>query len=714
MALTIHGRFFHLAGQRCFLRAATYGPFPPGKEPDDEQELERIAAAGFQIVRTYQTPSRRFLDLLAANGLTLITTIPWHWDSLFLETPETLESARRSLSAFLREHAGHPALGALLIANEIRPDLVRFMGPLAVRDALEELITFSRAIAPQLPIAYSNFPTTEYLEPRNADFSAFNVYLEEQGTFTSYLRRLQNIAGDRPLFLTEFGYSTYPRTPSENAEQLEDEQVNAFNWSLTIAHREGTAGFTAYAWSDLWQNGGVEVTDWSFGLTRRDQSAKPALAAIQSLETPLCSRTSVANKFSIALCIRNGGHHLRKNLPHFEAVEDPNFELIIIDDGSTDDTREIALAFQSKSSLTVQVHSQEGAGLSAARNHATRVASGEFIVFIDDDARPHPLWLHYLRDAFARNPQAAAAGGPNISPYPTSRQNAVVTACPGNASHILFTDTTAEHLPGCNLAMRREILIGIGGFDEHYHTAGDDVDLCWRVLDEGHELAFHPAACVFHDRRATIKNFIKQQAGYGQAEAYLYKKHPQRFGHNGIRWQGFIYSGAPLTLDKDSTVCHGPMGSAPYQMLSLYHMPVRPLHRDYDTALNRRLVKLTHRLAQCARHRSRKKHGGVGTCAVKEEITVTPADTRTVSRKDFHTAHIGNRLDVLSHLISQGWKPSEDEERLDLEKGPLGLLLAETPVDGGLSILHLRLHHPLGSGKEIFAEVETFLAQFST
>ena len=87
-------------------------------------------------------------------------------------------------------------------------------GPRKFANVLEELITECRKHAPDLLYAYANFPTTEYLEPRNADFTAFNVYLEEQSKFESYLQRLHNIAGDRPLFLTEYRFQhLYRRSP---------------------------------------------------------------------------------------------------------------------------------------------------------------------------------------------------------------------------------------------------------------------------------------------------------------------------------------------------------------------------------------------------------------------------------------------------------------------------------------------------------------------
>lgn len=711
MPLTIHGRFFHLAGERTFLRAVTYGPFPPEKAPDPRRELARIAAAGFHAIRTYETPSAEFLDLLDANGLVLLTTIPWHWDSLFLEENNKLNTARETLTEFLQVHGSHPALGALLIANEIQPDLVRFMGPVGVRDALEGLITLCHKLIPDLPVGYANFPTTEYLEPRNADFSAFNVYLEDQGDFERYLRRLHNIAGDRPLLLAEFGLNTQePGGDEASTSALEERQAATFTWALTTAHREAMAGFTAYAWSDIWQTGGAEITAWSFGLNRRDGSEKPALAALSALETSLRFPDDCSAKFSLAVCTRNGGARLRENLPSFENIADENFELIVIDDGSSDSTREVVAAFQERTSLSVHLHSQEPSGLSAARNHAARVATGEFIVYIDDDARPNPLWLHYLREAFSNNHKAAAAGGPNLPPTPASRQNAIVTACTGNASHILFTDTTAEHLPGCNFALRRQVLLDLGGFDVRYHAAGDDVDLCWRLLDAGYELAFHPAACVFHDRRATVKSFLRQQSGYGEAEALLFEKHPARFGGNGIRWQGFIYSGAALSPDSGSVIYHGPMGEAPYQMLHLRHMPLRTLHRGFDTPLNRWLVKLTNEWAQVTRRRARKKHHGPVARQGREETQLRDHFV-TQSRRDYPADDVHSRKRLLSWLQERGWKISREEMKADLERGPLKLIAAETPREGGGSLLHLRLLHPPIETKKFWLEIEEFFKE---
>ena len=63
----------------------------------------------------------------------------------------------------------------------------------------------------------------------------------------------------------------------------------------------------------------------------------------------------------------------------------------------------------------------------------------------------------------------------------------------------------AEHIPGCNMAFRKSRLHEIGGFDPQFRKAGDDVDVCWRLQQQGFKLGFSPAGFVWHFRRATAR-----------------------------------------------------------------------------------------------------------------------------------------------------------------------------------------------------------------
>jgi hypothetical protein len=132
----------------------------------------------------------------------------------------------------------------------------------------------------------------------------------------------------------------------------------------------------------------------------------------------------------------------------------------------------------------------------------------------------------------------------------------------------MLDDHRAEHVPGCNMAFRREVLLGIGGFDPQFRQAGDDVDLCWRLIDAGYDIGFASGAMVWHRRRGTVRAYLRQQKGYGRAEALVHFKHPQRSSFYGrSRWQGVIYGSMPSLPGTQPLVYHGRFGQALFQTL---------------------------------------------------------------------------------------------------------------------------------------------------
>jgi hypothetical protein len=160
-------------------------------------------------------------------------------------------------------------------------------------------------------------------------------------------------------------------------------------------------------------------------------------------------------------------------------------------------------------------------------------------------------------------------GGPNLPPDDDGPIAQCVAAAPGGPVHVLLTDEEAEHIPGCNMAFRTDALRAIDGFDSRFRAAGDDVDVCWRLQDEGWTLGFSPAALVWHHRRNSVLAYWRQQRGYGRAEALLEGKWPHRYNTAGhVTWGGRIYGrGVTLALRREQHVYHGTWGSAPFQSL---------------------------------------------------------------------------------------------------------------------------------------------------
>ena len=191
------------------------------------------------------------------------------------------------------------------------------------------------------------------------------------------------------------------------------------------------------------------------------------------------------------------------------------------------------------------------------------------MAYIDDDTRPDPQWLRYLALTFL-TADYVGVGGPNISPPDDGLLAEAVNHAPGNPAHVLLTDTEAEHLPGCNMAFRKSALEAIDGFDPQFRIAGDDVDICWRLQQRGWVLGFNPAAVIWHHRRNSVKAFLKQQFNYGEAEAMLQRKWPEKynaFGHH--IWRGKLYGAGPSSTMPFSRwrIYHGVWGSRPFQSI---------------------------------------------------------------------------------------------------------------------------------------------------
>jgi O-antigen biosynthesis protein len=121
------------------------------------------------------------------------------------------------------------------------------------------------------------------------------------------------------------------------------------------------------------------------------------------------------------------------------------------------------------------------------------------------------------------------------------------------------------------MAFRRDRLEAVGGFDTQFHRAGDDVDLCWRLQERGWTLGFNAAAVVFHHRRDSVRRYLRQQFGYGAAEAMLERKWPEKYNGAGhLSWRGRVYSGSAQgkhARSRRARIEYGTWGLGPFQRL---------------------------------------------------------------------------------------------------------------------------------------------------
>jgi glycosyltransferase involved in cell wall biosynthesis len=434
---------------------------------------------------------------------------------------------------------------------------VRFHGAGKVRRFLDDLLAAAKDEAPDCLVTYTNYPSTEFLSPDGLDFYCANVYLEDVEPLGRYLDRLQHVAGPLPLLLGECGVCALRRSAAGQAELLAGQ--------LREVSRRGLAGSFVFSYTDDWHSGGHPIHGWGFGLTDAERREKPAADAVRlawsagsqpAMDAPL-------PKASVVVCSYNGAATLEECLRSLLALDYPDFEVILVDDGSTDETPAIARQLPA-----VRYIGQENRGLSAARNTGLLAATGDVVAYTDADCVAERTWLQYLVSTMC-DQGLAAAGGPNVPPRSDGWVAQCVAASPGGPSHVMLDDRRAEHVPGCNMAFDRRRLIELGGFDEQFRVAGDDVDVCWRLLDAALEIGYAPAALVWHHRRGTVGAYFRQQRGYGRSEAMLQFKHPHRFTAVGAaRWRGVIYGDGAVGLPvSDPPVYYGRFGTGPFQII---------------------------------------------------------------------------------------------------------------------------------------------------
>jgi hypothetical protein len=235
------GKFIFLGEEKFYVRGATYGTFRPAANGDgnhDPKVVERdfadMAANGLNAVRTYTVPPRWLLDAAGRHGLRVMVGLPWEQHVAFLDDGERPRLIEERVRAGVRACAGHPAVLCYVIGNEIPAPIVRWYGRRRVERYLKRLYRAAKAEDPEALVTYVNYPSTEYLRLPFVDFVCFNVYLEERESFETYLARLHNVAGDKPVVMTEIGL--------DSRRHGEEAQARSLEWQIRATFASGCAG----------------------------------------------------------------------------------------------------------------------------------------------------------------------------------------------------------------------------------------------------------------------------------------------------------------------------------------------------------------------------------------------------------------------------------------------------------------------------------------
>jgi len=234
---------------------------------------------------------------------------------------------------------------------------------------------------------------------------------------------------------------------------------------------------------------------------------------------------------SVIVCTYNRAQGLRQTLESFEAMlESPqtNWELVVVDNNSTDQTKSVANEFGAKGTLPVRYVFEPKQGLSNARNAGVSAALGSIMAFTDDDCIVPQGWLNAIRREFEADPALAGIGG-RVELY--NPHDAPVTIRPIR-ERIPFVSVSQlfNMIVGCNMAFKREVFDKIGGFDPSFGSGtrmvADDVDSIYRAFKAKFKLVFTPEPLVYHNHgRQTETQLRPLKTSYLNGRGAFYCKH---------------------------------------------------------------------------------------------------------------------------------------------------------------------------------------------
>lgn len=196
------------------------------------------------------------------------------------------------------------------------------------------------------------------------------------------------------------------------------------------------------------------------------------------------------------------------------------YEIIVVDDESTDDTIEIVKKFKK-----VKIFKQTHKGPASARNLGAKHSKGNIFLFTDQDCIPDKNWIKYMVEPF-KNPEIVGVQGT----YKTLNKESLIARFAGyeieQRHERMKKQKYIDFIGTFSAAYRKNIFLKLGGFDTCFKTAsGEDPELSFKISKAGYKMVFQPKAIVHHRHPDTLFKFLKQKFLHGYWRIHLYKKH---------------------------------------------------------------------------------------------------------------------------------------------------------------------------------------------
>ena len=244
---------------------------------------------------------------------------------------------------------------------------------------------------------------------------------------------------------------------------------------------------------------------------------------------PLAPEAPRMTDITVIVVARNEAANIARCMASLAAQTTPAARVILVDDGSTDDT--IALAQRALPS--VDVIESPTRSIAQNRNVGWRAAETTFVAFLDADCEAPSNWLATL-SAAAQRTSADGVGGGNVPPADEGNHYRALAAMLGTflgsrgstQGMVPTTERETDHLPGLNVLLRRDALALVGGYDPRFARMGEDADLSARLRDLGCTLVVTPGANVIHRQRPDLSSWARNMRTYGAGRTRLLRRHP--------------------------------------------------------------------------------------------------------------------------------------------------------------------------------------------
>lgn len=229
---------------------------------------------------------------------------------------------------------------------------------------------------------------------------------------------------------------------------------------------------------------------------------------------------------SIVIPVYNREDEMRELLESLAGQDNPDFEVIVVEDGSTHRSDKVVEEYKDRLDIKYFYKPNSGPGLT--RNYGSDRSSGEYLIYLDSDCVIPSQYTNVLHHYLAEH-KVDFFGGPDGAAEDFSDLQKAI-------SYSMTSFFTTGGIRGgkrkldkffprsFNMGYRREVYNVVGGFLGIKH--GEDTELSYRIAEKGYNSAFIPEAYVYHKRRTTTKAFFKQVFAFGMARVNLYKRFP--------------------------------------------------------------------------------------------------------------------------------------------------------------------------------------------